>query len=113
MFGVGLSRELEGEFREAVVFLSGLKPEFTVAVDIPSGICSETGRILGAAVEADLTVTFGYEKVGTAIYPGKGYCGRVEVKDIGFPGYDGYSGTRFFTYDTVSYTHLDVYKRQV
>ena len=90
MFGVGLSRELEGEFREAVVFLSGLKPEFTVAVDIPSGICSETGRILGAAVEADLTVTFGYEKVGTAIYPGKGYCGRVEVKDIGFPGYDGY-----------------------
>ena len=100
MFGVGLSRELEGEFREAVVFLSGLKPEFTVAVDIPSGICSETGRILGAAVEADLTVTFGYEKVGTAIYPGKGYCGRVEVKDIGFPGYDGYSGTRFFTYDT-------------
>ena len=33
MFGVGLSRELEGEFREAVVFLSGLKPEFTVAVD--------------------------------------------------------------------------------
>ena len=63
------------------MFLSGLKPEFTVAVDIPSGICSETGRILGAAVEADLTVTFGYEKVGTAIYPGKGYCGRVEVKD--------------------------------
>ena len=62
MFGVGLSRELEGEFREAVVFLSGLKPEFTVAVDIPSGICSETGRILGAAVEADLTVTSAMKK---------------------------------------------------
>lgn len=99
MFGVGLSRDIDGEFKEAVEFLTGLKPEFTVSVDIPSGICSETGRVLGGAVRADLTVTFGYEKIGTALYPGKEYSGRVAVKDIGFPDYDGCGGARYFTYE--------------
>ena len=99
IFGVGLTRDVEGEFKEAVEFLTGLTPEFTVAVDIPSGISSETGRVMGTAVKADLTVTFGYEKVGTAIYPGKGYSGRVAVKDIGFPDFDSYEGKRYFTYE--------------
>ncbi len=61
------------------------KPEFTIAVDIPSGIHSNTGQIMGTAIPADLTVTFGYEKLGTMLYPGKEYSGRVVVEDIGFP----------------------------
>ena len=41
---------------------------------------------MGIALRADLTVTFGWEKTGTALYPGREYAGRVEVADIGFPG---------------------------
>lgn len=106
LFGVGLSRALEGEFGEAVEFISAKNHDFTVAVDIPSGICSETGRVLGTAVKADLTVTFGYEKVGTAIGRGKDYGGRVIVKDIGFPDYDGYGGKRYFTYEHKDLSHI-------
>lgn len=99
MFGVGLSRPLEGVFREAVQYLDAARPKFTVAVDIPSGIHSGTGAVLGAAVRADLTVTFGFEKLGTAIYPGRGYSGRVFVADIGFAPFDRYAGRKYFAYE--------------
>ena len=56
-----------------------------MAVDIPSGIHADTGAVLGTALKADVTVTFGWEKMGTALYPGRCYAGKVLVKDIGFP----------------------------
>jgi NAD(P)H-hydrate epimerase len=56
-----------------------------VAVDIPSGISSTTGEILGAAVRADLTVTFGLPKRGHYLYPGAAYRGVLKVVDIGIP----------------------------
>ncbi len=99
LFGVGLSREVEGSFREAIRFFDSVRPMFTVAVDIPSGIHSGTGAVLGAAVRADLTVTFGCEKAGTALYPGRGFAGRICVADIGFPPYDRYAGRRYFCYE--------------
>lgn len=40
---------------------------------------------MGVALRADVTVTFGWEKTGTALYPGREYAGRVKVCDIGFP----------------------------
>lgn len=55
-------------------------------MDIPSGIDADTGRVCGIAVKADYTVTFGYHKVGTVLYPGADYCGKVIVADIGFVG---------------------------
>ena len=54
------------------------------SVDIPSGIDADTGKVLGVAVKAQYTVTFGCHKVGTVLYPGADYCGRVTVADIGF-----------------------------
>ena len=60
IFGVGLSREVGGEFAEAIRFMREQEPKAVVAVDIPSGVSSETGAALGEAAEADLTVTFGY-----------------------------------------------------
>lgn len=99
LFGVGIGRDLEGDFRQAVELAGRLNLEFTVAVDIPSGIHSDTGRICGAAVQADLTVSFGYEKLGTALYPGKEFSGRVLVKDIGFPDYEGNWESCYYTYD--------------
>jgi len=54
-----------------------------VSVDLPSGVHASTGEVAGAAVEADLTVTFHAPKVGVAIAPGRYHAGRVVVADIG------------------------------
>ncbi|MFI6487617.1 NAD(P)H-hydrate dehydratase [Streptomyces sp. NPDC050564] len=54
-----------------------------VAVDLPSGIEADTGEVLGAAVRADLTVTFGTHKPGLLIDPARGYAGSVRLVDIG------------------------------
>lgn len=86
LFGVGLDREILGKYREIIEAVFFYRPEFTVAVDIPSGIHSDTGQVMGIALKADVTVTFGYEKLGTMLYPGKEYGGKVLVADIGFPG---------------------------
>lgn len=85
VFGVGLNREIEGALKERMERLKKWKPKATVAVDIPSGINGDTGQIMGIALKADLTITFGYEKLGTMLYPGKEYGGKVVVADIGFP----------------------------
>lgn len=98
LFGVGLSRPVGGVFAEAIACITKQEPRFTVAVDIPSGVCSATGAVLGCAVMADLTVTFGLEKLGCALYPGKSMCGKIKVADIGFPPYDGYAGRRYLAY---------------
>lgn len=99
LFGVGLSRNVEGDFADAVSYLNARNSGTVVAVDLPSGVDSRIGAILGSAVRADLTVTFGLEKTGMVFYPGHGLCGRIEIADIGFPEYNGYSGDRFFAYD--------------
>lgn len=85
LFGMGLDRDILGSYREILDAIVRCQPEFTVAVDIPSGIHSDTGQIMGAAIRADVTVTFGCEKLGTMLYPGKEYSGKVLVADIGFP----------------------------
>ncbi len=56
-----------------------------VAVDIPSGIDAATGKVLGCAVKADLTVTFALAKLGHVLLPGEDYAGRLLVVDIGIP----------------------------
>lgn len=83
LFGIGLTRPLTGEFYAMVDAInnSGKK---VISVDMPSGISADNGKVLGIAVKADVTVTFGYQKVGCLLYPGTEYCGRVAVEDIGF-----------------------------
>lgn len=82
LFGVGLSRPLEGIWKEAVDYMNS-SDAFVLAVDIPSGIHADTGHVMGAAVFADQTVTFGFRKLGTYLYPGARYCGKVAVREIG------------------------------
>ena len=55
-----------------------------IAVDIASGISATTGEVLGTAFQADVTVTFGFEKRGQLLYPGAEYTGALKVEDIGF-----------------------------
>ncbi len=85
LFGVGLSREIQGDFAEIVLKINRYRQQgaFICSVDIPSGICADTGKILGCGVRADLTVTFGFVKRGHLLYPGKSYAGMLKVKDIG------------------------------
>ena len=84
LFGTGLTRDVGGLYGEAIALMneSG-KP--VVAVDIPSGLDSDTGRVLGAAVRAELTVTYGLAKPGHFCYPGRELTGDLRVVDIGIP----------------------------
>ncbi|WP_433474642.1 NAD(P)H-hydrate dehydratase [Spirillospora sp. CA-142024] len=63
--------------------LASESPGLVVACDVPSGVDASTGRVEGAAVHADVTVTFGTHKPGLLIDPGASCCGVVELVDIG------------------------------
>lgn len=83
LFGVGLARPIEGRLAELVAAMN--RAGRRLAVDIPSGLDADTGRVLGTCVEADATVTMGALKVGLVSAPGFAKCGVVEVADIGIP----------------------------
>jgi hydroxyethylthiazole kinase-like uncharacterized protein yjeF len=84
IFGTGFRGMPEDEWAEAIETVNaGDAP--VVAVDIPSGVNGLTGSADGAAVRADLTVTFGAAKVGVVLLPGAELAGAVRVVDIGFP----------------------------
>ncbi len=86
IFGTGLERPVKGLPRAAIDLLNGLAAQRRVlAVDIPSGVDATTGAVLGTAVRADLTVTFGLPKLGHVLFPGAGHRGRLAVVDIGIP----------------------------
>ncbi len=82
LFGVGLTRDISGRYARIIAEINAL-PARILAVDIPSGIHADDGRIMGTAIQADVTVTFAYEKPGTVLYPGCQYAGMVRVADIG------------------------------
>lgn len=84
LFGIGLSREVRGNYQKVIKEMNDAKVPI-LAVDIPSGICSTTGKVLGDAVKADLTVTFGVKKTGLVYFPGAFYAGEVLVENPGFP----------------------------
>lgn len=83
LFGVGLSREVSGIFAKTIEKINAANAN-VYAIDIPSGISSDSGKVCGCAVKADRTVTFGYRKTGCVRYPGKKYCGHLHVCDIGY-----------------------------
>lgn len=84
VFGTGLNAEVKGFFKEVISFINAL-PQPVVAVDIPSGLDATEGRVLGTAIRADLTATFGLAKIGQVLEPGARHVGRLEVVDIGIP----------------------------
>lgn len=82
LFGIGLTRNLEGEYAELIGKLNKLSGE-KIAIDIPSGISADNGSVMGTAFLADATVTFAYRKLGHSFYPGNSYTGELVVADIG------------------------------
>jgi NAD(P)H-hydrate epimerase len=84
LLGTGLS----GEVREPVLTLIKLVNESrrpVLAIDIPSGLCSDTGRVLGASVKATKTVTFALPKKGFFTGAGPSHCGEIVTVDISIP----------------------------
>ncbi len=84
LLGTGLTGPVRGEIATAIAATNATAAP-VLAVDIPSGINSETGAVMGEAIRAEVTVTFGLPKVGMYCYPGRGYCGEIEVADISLP----------------------------
>jgi len=82
ILGTGLKSEVRGRFAEAITLLNAAGLPI-VAVDIPSGLDTDSGQPLGVAVQAEMTVALAFPKLGEVIYPGVGYCGELVVADIG------------------------------
>lgn len=83
IFGIGIDREVKGHYVDVIHAINDSNAP-VVAVDMPSGINTDTGTVMGAAVHADTTVTFAYNKVGLTKGAGQKYAGRVVVaNDMG------------------------------
>lgn len=84
LLGTGISKNVTGQLSEVIRLINKSKIR-VISVDIPSGISSDNGQIMGEAVKADYTVTFGLPKRGHLLYPGAQYSGNLFIEDIGFP----------------------------
>lgn len=84
ILGTGLSSALGGLVKDVVEVIN-LSMATVFAVDIPSGIDATSGRILGEAIRADFTGTFGLLKLGQVLLPGSIHCGETDIYDIGIP----------------------------
>lgn len=84
LLGTGLEREVAGFYKKVIGFLNSQSAP-VISVDLPSGLDADTGQALGAAVEADITVTYALPKVGTSVYPGVDYAGDVYLANITTP----------------------------
>lgn len=82
IFGIGLNRCVEGKYLKAIELINSSKA-FVVACDIPSGINSDTGLVMGASVRANLTVAIQEYKLGHFLNDGPDFCGKIVLKDIG------------------------------
>lgn len=89
LFGIGKIRPIEGIFKEVlqnVSMVKGTKSKpVLVAVDLPSGLNSDTGEVDPNCLSCDITVTFGYPKIGLFSFPGAEKVGKLVIVDIGIP----------------------------
>ena len=84
LLGTGLDREVVGLYGDLIQLMNE-SGKTILSLDIPSGINGDTGAIMGAAIRADYTVTFGLPKIGNMLHPGFGQGGKLSVSHISFP----------------------------
>ena len=84
LLGTGLNKDVRAPLSDAIKRVNKLKCP-VISIDIPSGISSDSGQIMGCAVRSQYTVTFGLPKRGHLLYPGAEYSGKLYIEDIGFP----------------------------
>jgi hydroxyethylthiazole kinase-like uncharacterized protein yjeF len=86
IFGTGLTKPAEGLYVKVIELINKSKA-YTIAVDIPSGLSSDTFQIIGPCVKADLTVTLAAPKISHVFPPAEEYIGELEVADISIPSF--------------------------
>jgi hydroxyethylthiazole kinase-like uncharacterized protein yjeF len=84
LFGIGLNRPLENSFQKVIEIMNH-ESQYTVSIDVPSGLNATTGKKEGACIDADQTITFTFAKQGFFINDGPGVVGRLNIIDIGIP----------------------------
>lgn len=84
IFGIGLKRNVEGVYKDYIEKINE-SSAVKIAIDIPSGLNGDNGEVMGVAIKADVTVTFGKIKTGMVINQGPEFSGKVIVCDIGIP----------------------------
>jgi hydroxyethylthiazole kinase-like uncharacterized protein yjeF len=82
LFGIGLNAPIRGRYVEVIARIQASSAS-VVSVDIPSGVHADTGAVLGCAVRADATVSFGVKRIGHLLLPGLSHVGRLVIADIG------------------------------
>lgn len=87
LLGIGQHRPVAGLLEEMVRRVNDHRrhDSAVIAIDVPTGVDADTGRLLGDPVRADLTVCMGYLKPGVVSYPGAAASGDVVVRDLGIP----------------------------
>lgn len=84
IFGTGLDREVGGIYREVITQINA-SGKTVFSLDIPSGVSGNSAQIMGTAIRADFTTTFGLPKIGNLLYPGFELGGKLSVTHISFP----------------------------
>jgi len=84
IFGTGCNRVVSDGYLEVIERMNQ-KEAYVISVDIPSGVNSDNGKIMGVCVKANLTVTFTLPKLGNILYPGAKASKVLKVVDIGIP----------------------------
>ncbi|MCR4404581.1 MAG: NAD(P)H-hydrate dehydratase [Candidatus Acetothermia bacterium] len=84
LLGLGIAGPVRGYYARAIDLINAAGA-FVVAVDLPSGLEAETGRVEGPCVRARLTVTMGLPKLGLLLYPGREFVGELVVGEVGYP----------------------------
>ncbi len=82
LFGTGLTRGLDAEVAGRFVTLADTAQQ-TIAIDLPSGIETDSGALLSPVPHFDLTIALGVLKPAHVTEPGKAHCGQVVLGDIG------------------------------
>lgn len=84
LLGIGVDRPLSGRYLDVVRAMNDTDL-LRVAVDLPSGLSSDTGEIIGEVINADLTVCMAAYKLAHLLYPACDHCGRIDVVPVGYP----------------------------
>ena len=91
LLGTGLDKPVQGLLAALIDKVNHLRPP-VLAVDIPTGLSADTGEVLGAALQAEVTVTYGWPKIGQILPPGRDYVGRLWQVDLSIPPESGQGG---------------------
>jgi hydroxyethylthiazole kinase-like uncharacterized protein yjeF len=84
IFGTGLDRQVTGIYYNVINIINASN-KLVLSIDIPSGINGDTGQVMGKAIRAQSTVTFGLPKLGNMLYPGYDQGGKLYLSHISFP----------------------------